>query len=64
MNWYKTYKLATRKIIIPAKDYDKLISLIEKIVKGEINWSAEELELQQNYTEAIESVLRKKMKAA
>jgi len=63
MNWYKRYILAVRKIYIPPDDYDKLILLIEKIARGERNWTAEELELQQNYSEAIEVLLRKKTKA-
>ena len=63
MNWYKRYILAVRKIYVPPDDYDKLMELIEKIARGERNWTAEELELQQNYSEAIEVLLRKKTKA-
>ena len=63
MNWYKRYILAVRKIYVPPDDYDKLMELIEKIARGERNWTAEELELQQNYSEAVEVLLRKKTKA-
>ena len=58
MNWYK---LATRKIHVPANDYDHLINLVDKMVRGNRNWSPEELDLQQSYPEAVEVLLKEKM---
>jgi len=60
MNWYK---LALRQIVIPVKDYDDLMALIDKIARGGTDWNSEELQLQQNYPEAIEVVLKKKMQS-
>jgi hypothetical protein len=61
VNWYKR---AVRKIYIPAKEYDKLQTIIEKIVNGDRNWSPEELQIQQNYPEAVEVLLKKRTIAA
>ena len=58
MNWYKK---ATRKIYVPADDYDKLMALIDKMTHGEINWTPDELQIQQSYPEAVEVLLKNKM---
>ena len=55
MSWYKR---ATRQIIISAKDYDRLMELVEKMVSGNKNWTDEELQLQQNYPQALEILLK------
>lgn len=56
-------KLSKKTIYVPAKDYDSLINLVEKIVSGDRNWTSEELQLQQNYSEAMEVLLNKKRKS-
>jgi len=61
-NWYIKYLLASRKIYIPDADWDNLMNLIDKLAKGNTNWTPEELQLQANYPEAIEVLLRKKQK--
>ena len=63
MNWFKRYLLALRKIYVPADDYNKLISLVDKIVRGNKDWTPEELELRQNYSEAVEILLKERMAA-
>lgn len=59
MNWYK--RAATRVIHVPEKDYDNLMLLIDKMAQGYRNWSNEELQLQQNYPEAVEVLLKQKI---
>lgn len=58
MNWYKK---AIRKIYIPENDYDNLMVLVDKMSRGETNWTPEDLQMQQTYPEAVEVLLKKKM---
>jgi hypothetical protein len=56
MNWYKK---AVKQIIIPAKDYDGLMELVNKIISGKKeDWTQEELQLQQNYPQALEMLIK------
>ena len=57
LNWYKK---AVRKIVIPAEDYDNLMALVNKMASGKIDYTQEELQLQQNYPEALEVLLKNK----
>lgn len=57
MNWYKK---AVIKIYIPEKEYDQLMLIIDKITRGDSNWTPEELQIQQNYPEAVEVLLKKR----
>jgi len=63
MSWYKRYLLAVRRIYVPADDYDKLIRLVDDISKGRHDWTDEEIQLRQNYVEAVEVLLREKVVA-
>ena len=58
MNWYKKAK---KIIYVENTDFRKLNLLVEKMVKGEHNWTPEDLQLQQTYPEAIEALLRKQV---
>lgn len=60
MSWFKRYLLASRKIYVPEKDLNLLYKLVDKITKGHRNWTLEELQLQQNYPEALEVLLGEK----
>lgn len=57
MNWYRK---SVRKIYIPEKEYDQLMLIIDKITRGDSNWTPEELQIQQNYPEAVEVLLKKR----
>ncbi len=50
MNWYKKSN--------NAKDIEKITSLVNKMVSGKNDWNEEELQLQQNYPEIIEKMLK------
>lgn len=56
-NWYKIAKKS-----INDKDMANLHSLVKKIMKGKRNWTPEELQLQLNYSDAIEEILMEKYK--
>lgn len=57
-NWYKT---AHRCFKIAPEDMKKVLALVDKIITGNRNWTDEELELQQNYPEIIEEMLKKEV---
>jgi hypothetical protein len=44
--------------IVPLEDFRKLEELVEKIKSGRRNWTTEELELQRNYGELLEILLK------
>ena len=50
--------LSTGTIKIPTTDFRKLETLIDRIVKGDRDWTVDDLQLQQNYPEALEVMLR------
>lgn len=55
MNWYKKAKQS------PSLNEIKIIrSLIKKIMRGERNWTLQELQIQQNFPELIEKILTEK----
>jgi len=55
------YKKSSRKIYIPAEDYDKLMALVDRMARGDRNWTSEDLQIQQNYPEAVEVLLKQKI---
>ena len=56
-NWYKIAKQN-----ISPEEMENIRNLLRKIVKGNRNWTNEELQLQQNYPDLIEELLIKLMK--
>jgi hypothetical protein len=56
LNWYKKAK---KIIYVEDNDFRRLNLLVEKMVKGQHNWTPEDLQLQQTYPEAIEVLLKK-----
>ena len=52
MNWYKLAK----KLLAP-EEMDALRSLVKKIMEGRRDWTAQELQLQQNFPEEVEEML-------
>lgn len=63
-NWYKKYIISSKssKKIIIKEDYDKLIDIVNRIVKGNHEWELEDLALQQEYPDVIEKLLMQKYK--
>ena len=55
MNWYKKAAIAISK-----KDMKTLRGLISKIMKGQRDWTDEELQVQQNHPQLVEDLLQKK----
>ena len=57
MNWYKkaSYSLSNKEKKI-------LRTIIRKIMQGQRNWTTEELQLQQNFPDMIETTLMQKYK--
>jgi hypothetical protein len=56
LNWYRKAK---KVICVDGEDLGRLNLLIEKMIKGNHNWTPEDLQLQQAYPEAIEALLKK-----
>jgi len=53
MNWYKK---ANEKA--SQEDIRDLKQLVQKIMRGERNWTEEDLQVQQNFPELLEEMLR------
>lgn len=53
--------MAARNIFVPSDDYKQLEELANKIAKGKSSWTEEDLQLQKNYPEELELLLRKKV---
>jgi len=64
MNWYQRYIHGgiSKKNYIPENDYRSLLNLVDKIISGDRNWTKNELQLQSNYSEALEVLLKEKYK--
>jgi len=62
MNWYQKYILGgiSKKNYIPENDYRSILGLVNKIISGDRNWTENELQLQSNYSEALEVLLKEK----
>jgi len=55
MNWYKKAKQSPS-----LNEIKNIRSLIKKIMRGERNWTPQELQLQLNFPELIEKMLMEK----
>jgi len=55
------YKRAQSVLFIDPEDMKKIISLVDKIKKGNREWTDEELQVQQNHRELIEGILQGKV---
>lgn len=55
MNWYKKAKL-----IISPQELEALKELVKKIMRGSRNWTPQDLQLQSNYPELLEKLLKEK----
>ena len=53
MNWYKKAQIA-----ISPEDLNGLKKIVYKLIKGHRNWTDEELQLQANFSELLEMLLK------
>jgi len=60
MNWYRLAILET----VPKEDMALLLKIVKKITIGNRKWTPKELQIQQNYPELLEKLLKKEMVSA